>query len=45
MDTRIKNHPILGETEKGRMVTFTFDGKEIQGYEGEPIAQIYEKGT
>ena len=38
MDTRIKNHPILGETEKGRMVTFTFDGKEIQGYEGEPIA-------
>ena len=38
MDTRIKNHPILGEPEKGRIVTFTFDGKEIQGYEGEPIA-------
>ncbi len=38
MDTRIKNHPILGEPEKGRVVTFTFDGKEIQGYEGEPIA-------
>ena len=38
METRIKNHPILGETKKGRVVTFTFDGKEIQGYEGEPIA-------
>lgn len=37
MDTRIKNHPILGEPEKGRIVTFTFDGKEIQGYEGEPM--------
>lgn len=35
---RIEEHPILGSTEKGRKVTFTFDGKELQGYEGEPIA-------
>ena len=35
---RISNHPILEETEKGKQVTFTFDGKQIIGYEGEPIA-------
>lgn len=35
---RIEEHPILGSTEKGKMVTFTFDGKEVEGYEGEPIA-------
>ena len=38
MSSRIKEHPILGEPQKGRLVTFTFDGKELQGYEGEPIA-------
>ena len=38
MAERIKEHPILGVQEKGRSVTFTFDGKELQGYEGEPIA-------
>lgn len=38
MGTRIAEHPILGVQEKGKTVTFTFDGKEIQGYEGEPIA-------
>jgi predicted molibdopterin-dependent oxidoreductase YjgC len=36
--TRIKEHPILGELNKGDLVTFTFDGKEVSGYEGEPIA-------
>ena len=36
--TRIKEHPILGEQEKGELVTFIFDGKEVSGYEGEPIA-------
>ncbi|MEE3419899.1 MAG: (2Fe-2S)-binding protein [Lachnospiraceae bacterium] len=36
--TRISEHPILGTFEKGRLVTFTYDGKELQGYEGEPIA-------
>ncbi|AZV56457.1 (2Fe-2S)-binding protein [Clostridium sp. AWRP] len=35
---RITKHPILGETNKGRLVTFDFDGKTIEGYEGEPIA-------
>jgi predicted molibdopterin-dependent oxidoreductase YjgC len=35
---RIQKHPILGEFQKGELVTFTLDGKEMQGYEGEPIA-------
>ena len=35
---RIEEHPILGIFEKGRPVTFTLDGREIAGYEGEPIA-------
>jgi predicted molibdopterin-dependent oxidoreductase YjgC len=36
-DGRIKHHPIL-EFGEGRVVRFTFDGKELTGYEGEPIA-------
>ncbi len=36
--SRIENHPILGETQKGKEITFTFDGKEMKGHEGEPIA-------
>jgi len=35
---RITEHPILGTPEKGRGVKFKFDGKEIEGFEGEPIA-------
>jgi len=35
---RIEEHPILGKFEKGRKVNFTFDGKPMEGYEGEPIA-------
>ncbi len=38
MAERISEHPILGEQEKGRMIKFIFDGKEFEGYEGEPIA-------
>ena len=38
MSSRISEHPILGEQQKGKLVTFTYDGKELQGYEGEPIA-------
>ncbi len=38
MADRIEEHPILGVVEKGRKVSFTFDGKEIEGYEGEPVA-------
>lgn len=35
---RISQHPILGEAQKGRLIKFTYDGKTIEGYEGEPIA-------
>lgn len=35
---RIAEHPILGEPVKGKEVSFTFDGKEYTGCEGEPIA-------
>lgn len=35
---RIEEHPILGMIEKGKKVTFEFDGKPMEGYEGEPIA-------
>lgn len=38
MEGRIKEHPILGIVEKGRLVKFTFDGNEMEGCEGEPIA-------
>ncbi|HBC26794.1 MAG TPA: dehydrogenase [Ruminococcaceae bacterium] len=35
---RIQKHPILDRIQKGRQVTFSLDGKPMQGYEGEPIA-------
>lgn len=35
---RIKEHPVLGEAPEGKLVTFQYDGKELEGYEGEPIA-------
>ena len=38
MERRIEEHPILGEIEKGQLVKFQFDGKTVEGYEGEPIA-------
>lgn len=38
MGTRIAEHPILGVPEKGRLVSFTYDGQELSGYEGEPVA-------
>ena len=34
MANRIEEHPILGKTEKGRLVKFYLDGKEMEGYEG-----------
>lgn len=34
---RIENHPIL-EFNRGEKITFTFDGREIEGYDGETIA-------
>lgn len=35
---RLDKHPIIGIKQKGKLITFTFDEKELQGYEGEPIA-------
>ncbi len=35
---RIKNHPILGEFDKGRTVAFSYNGAPMTGCEGEPIA-------
>lgn len=35
---RIVEHPILGEFQHGEKVTFYYDGKEMEGYEGESIA-------
>lgn len=37
-DNRIAVHPILGEFSKGRRVKFTYDGRTLEGYEGEPVA-------
>lgn len=34
---RIEEHPIL-EFNRGKRLKFTFNGKEIEGYEGETIA-------
>lgn len=34
---RIENHPILS-FDKGRKVKFTFDGKEVEGFESETVA-------
>ena len=36
--SRITNHPILGETPERKLVKFRYDGKTLEGYEGEPIA-------
>lgn len=33
----IEQHPVL-DFEHGRSVIFTFDGRELQGFEDEPIA-------
>lgn len=35
---RILQHPIREIADKGAPVTFTFDGKPLTGFEGEPIA-------
>ena len=35
---RITEHPVLGTPEKGQLVSFMFDGKEMRGYKGEPVA-------
>jgi len=35
---RVLDHPILGKFKERKKVEFTFDGKKILAYEGEPIA-------
>lgn len=35
---RIQNHPILEGLPKRKLVHFIYDGKVLEGYEGEPIA-------
>ncbi len=35
---RIQEHPILKTFPKGNLVSFDFDGRSMEGYEGEPIA-------
>jgi len=35
---RLINHPILGEQENRHRISFTFDGGELTGFEGEPVA-------
>ena len=34
----MKDHPILGKRGMGRKVGISVDGKEVQAFEGEPIA-------
>lgn len=42
---RITEHPIL-EFKKGPRVKFTFNGKELEGYEGESIlAALHDSGV
>ncbi len=38
MERRISVHPILGDIKKGKAVKFTYNGTELEGYEGEPVA-------
>ena len=38
MGNRLDEHPILGTYEKGEKVVFYYNGKEMEGFEGEPVA-------
>lgn|SRR5690625_1607252 len=38
MNKRILDHPILGSIKNKQEITFTFDGKEYKGFEGDTIA-------
>lgn len=35
---RIQQHPIIKTFDKGPLVSFSFDGKLVEGHENEPIA-------
>ena len=38
MDVRMQEHPILGAMGLSKKVKFQYNGTELEGYEGEPIA-------
>lgn len=38
MENRVLRHPVLGEMEERKILTFTFNGQKIQAYEGETVA-------
>ena len=38
MGKRILDHPVLGKTPERELVKFTYNGKTLEGYKGEPIA-------
>lgn len=38
MSKRIVNHPVLGEMDEKKKITFTFDGQTYEGYENDTIA-------
>lgn len=38
MNNRIMDHPILGKLGGRKSISFKFDGKDFEGYEGETIA-------
>ena len=35
---RITSHPIIDDYKKGQSARFFFNGRELEGFEGEPIA-------
>jgi hypothetical protein len=37
-ELRVINHPVMGPLGPGRRVAFSFEGRKLNGYEGEPIA-------
>lgn len=43
---RIMNHPILGKIEDRQKVSFLYDGRIYDGFEGEPVAAaLYAAGV
>lgn len=37
-ERRVVEHPVLGEMEDRKVISFTFDGRSFKGYEGDTIA-------
>jgi sarcosine oxidase subunit alpha len=43
---RVKRHPVLGESPRGRPATIYLDGRPIRAIEGEPVAAaLYAAGV